>query len=276
MPVSTIVLTSVGMPLVYSGQEVGWGFGISDFDQRRRGVIDWNYTGKSTLQPHYQKLAQIRSQFAPFWTQKQIQFNTSNSSILGYTRPLNDLNGIILANFDGNAHSAIVPLSASTTPNVYFAHGVVNGKTYYATDLYNDTVYSMTFSSGTASFSVNLPAFGSAVLVLDDTTHSVVLPPITGISKGPATAPGEFALRQNYPNPFNPTTTIEYDVPRTSVVTIRVFDVLGRQVSTLVNSERQPGHYVATWDGSDFASGVYFCQLSAGSLRIMKKMLLLR
>jgi glycosidase len=279
MPVSSIVLTSVGIPLVYSGQEVGWGFGITGAKEaRNRSVIDWTYNGKVSLQPHYQKLAQLRAQFSPFWTQQQIRVTTGNNFVLGYTRPLNDLNGIVLSNFDSNPQGASVTLATSGTPNVFFSHGVVNGRTYYASDLYNDTVYNITFDAGSATLSVNLQAYGSAVLVLDETTHTLLLPPITDVKTSAVSVPRQFVLYQNYPNPFNPTTRIEFDVPTRSNVTLKVYDVLGREVATLVNSAQSPGHHVAVWDvpRNGVASGVYFYQLTSENVRIMRKMLLIR
>jgi photosystem II stability/assembly factor-like uncharacterized protein len=77
-----------------------------------------------------------------------------------------------------------------------------------------------------------------------------------------AAAPFEFALDQNYPNPFNPTTAIRYQVPAISDVTLRIYDVLGRQVAELANGIRIPGTHIVHWNASTMASGVYFCQLS--------------
>jgi hypothetical protein len=75
--------------------------------------------------------------------------------------------------------------------------------------------------------------------------------------------PTGFALSQNYPNPFNPSTTIDYELPRTSHVTLIVYDMLGRQVVTLVNGVEEPGHKSVEWNAANFASGVYFCTLQA-------------
>jgi hypothetical protein len=90
--------------------------------------------------------------------------------------------------------------------------------------------------------------------------------------------PAVYSLSQNYPNPFNPSTTIQFTIPvgtygRTS---LRVYDVLGREVATLVNEVKQPGTYTVTWDGSGLASGVYLYRLHAGSFVDVKKMLLVR
>ena len=88
--------------------------------------------------------------------------------------------------------------------------------------------------------------------------------------------PTEFQLLQNYPNPFNPNTTIKFELPRTSQVNLTVFDILGRQVSVLVNEKRDAGVHEVKFDGSNLASGVYFYRLQAGTYVGTKKLLLLR
>ena len=100
----------------------------------------------------------------------------------------------------------------------------------------------------------------------------------------------DYKLYQNFPNPFNPATTIKYSIPKAvnseklapeklstagSIVNLRIYDVLGRQVATLVNKQQLPGQYRVTWDGSTFSSGVYFYTLSAGNYLETKKMVLL-
>jgi hypothetical protein len=88
--------------------------------------------------------------------------------------------------------------------------------------------------------------------------------------------PGEFTLHQNYPNPFNPETVIGYQVPQNGLVTLKVYDVLGREVRTLVNEFQPAGTYSVRFSGSGLSSGVYFYQLSSGNSVRMKKCLLLK
>ncbi|MGB5287020.1 MAG: T9SS type A sorting domain-containing protein, partial [Ignavibacteriaceae bacterium] len=86
----------------------------------------------------------------------------------------------------------------------------------------------------------------------------------------------EFALMYNYPNPFNPSTTIKYEIKELTDVELKVFDILGKEIITLVNEEKQPGSYEIVFDATSFPSGVYFYQLRAGSFVETKKMVLLR
>ena len=98
--------------------------------------------------------------------------------------------------------------------------------------------------------------------------------------------PFSFELAQNYPNPFNPTTTIKFDIPGSGFVTLRVFDLLGREVATLVNEEMRPGRYARVFsakggyasggDGSGLASGVYVYRLQGADFVSVRKMLVVK
>ena len=99
---------------------------------------------------------------------------------------------------------------------------------------------------------------------------------ITGINTSSVQTPTVFRLEQNYPNPFNPSTTIKYELPRASQVSLMVYDILGREVSVLVNERREAGVHEVKFDGSNLASGVYFYRLQAGSFVQTRKLLLLR
>jgi hypothetical protein len=88
--------------------------------------------------------------------------------------------------------------------------------------------------------------------------------------------PTEFILYQNYPNPFNPSTVISYQLAVGSRVTLKVYDILGNEVATLVNEEKPAGSYEVKWSAESLSSGVYFYQLIAGSYLETKKMILLR
>ena len=88
--------------------------------------------------------------------------------------------------------------------------------------------------------------------------------------------PAEFKLQQNYPNPFNPTTIIKYDIPEIRIVTLKVYDVLGSEVATLVNEEKPVGSYKIEYDATNLPSGIYFYQLKAGDYTNTNKMILLK
>lgn len=99
---------------------------------------------------------------------------------------------------------------------------------------------------------------------------------LTGIKGSEARQPVSFELSQNFPNPFNPTTVIEYSVPRAMHVSLKIYDVLGQKVETLVNENQRVGRYSINFDGSRLASGIYFYRLVAGDHVFTRKMLLLK
>jgi|GEM_PF-4792940 len=98
----------------------------------------------------------------------------------------------------------------------------------------------------------------------------------TPIEKTLTTTPGGFALKQNYPNPFNPTTNIEYQIPEKSMVTLKVYNIVGQEVATLVQGVKARGSYTVRFDGSGLSSGVYMYRLTAGSFTKSKQLTLIK
>ena len=94
--------------------------------------------------------------------------------------------------------------------------------------------------------------------------------------EGSLLSPDSYNLAQNYPNPFNPVTTIKYSIPESGNVSLKVYDILGNEVASLVNEEKGPGVYSVTFDASKLSSGVYLYKLQAGSFTESKKMLLMK
>ncbi len=88
--------------------------------------------------------------------------------------------------------------------------------------------------------------------------------------------PEQFKLYNAYPNPFNPSTTIKYEIPKESNVTIKIFDVMGRDVTTLLNTEQKAGEHEIEWNAKNFSSGIYFYQIRAKEFVSTKKMLLVK
>jgi hypothetical protein len=97
-----------------------------------------------------------------------------------------------------------------------------------------------------------------------------------GISGNNGEIPSEYSLGQNYPNPFNPTTNIKFGLPKSGNVKLAVYDVLGNEVSVIVNEFRQAGSYTADFDASKLSSGIYFYKLSTESFTETKKMMLVK
>jgi len=103
-------------------------------------------------------------------------------------------------------------------------------------------------------------------------TYSYILTGIEQLSDGIK----EYSLSNNYPNPFNPSTTISYSVPEIEFVTLKVYDVLGNEISILVNEEKPVGSYEVDFNATELPSGIYFYRLQAGSFVETKKMVLMK
>ena len=88
--------------------------------------------------------------------------------------------------------------------------------------------------------------------------------------------PLEFSLSQNYPNPFNPATKITYQLPKASHVTIKVYDIIGNEIKTIVNQQAAAGEYSVDFNAYKYGSGVYFYQMQAGNFIEIKKMILMK
>ncbi|MFA7418666.1 MAG: T9SS type A sorting domain-containing protein [Melioribacteraceae bacterium] len=152
-----------------------------------------------------------------------------------------------------------IPTTEPTTPEV--------GPHIYSAKTDPVDLYHITLRQGTTSASASMILDGvriaSSWTSLFTTTDVVV-----------NTIPSKYALNQNYPNPFNPSTIINYQLPEAGQVTLKVYDVLGNEVSTLVNEFKQAGVYNAKFSNSQLSSGIYFYKLQVGNFVSVKKMML--
>ena len=133
------------------------------------------------------------------------------------------------------------------------------------------------FNAGLTSSSVGALAV-SGTNLFAGTPNGIWRRPLSEVSVKPISSelPADFNLEQNFPNPFNPSTTIKYELPIASLVSLTVFDVLGREVCVLVNDRGDAGVHEVKFDGSNLASGVYFYRLQAGDFVATKRLLLVK
>ncbi|MBK9099126.1 MAG: T9SS type A sorting domain-containing protein [bacterium] len=96
------------------------------------------------------------------------------------------------------------------------------------------------------------------------------------VSEIPSNIPTEYLLEQNYPNPFNPSTTIKFRIPEGSYVSLKVYNVLGKEIATLVSEEMNAGTYEVNFDASNLSSGVYFYKIESGNFVKTNKMILMK
>jgi hypothetical protein len=151
--------------------------------------------------------------------------------------------------YDNSAYTSYSPVNATSAPGMTWGY-------------YTDNSTGCTMAGGSAQ--ANRP----------NTCFTIT----TGVGTGNNTLelPKAFSLAQNYPNPFNPVTKINFAIPKQGFVTLKVYDVLGREVNTLVNEVKQVGSYSVDFDGSSLASGVYFYRLESGSFTDIKRMILVK
>jgi len=143
----------------------------------------------------------------------------------------------------------------STTDNSLIITGLVEGTTYY---------FRVTALDGQS----NESPFSNGI--------EITPPFLTAREPSDDLLPKEYSVFQNYPNPFNPSTTIQYELPTNSHVVLRIFNLLGQEVATLVDVEQSAGTYDVKWDASGFSSGIYFYRLQAGEFVETKKLILLK
>ncbi len=133
-----------------------------------------------------------------------------------------------------------------------------------------DHAWKINFSSGNA---------GNVVLnFLHNTNFSNITWPYntTGVEREDEILPAVYSLKQNFPNPFNPATQIQFNIKETGFVTIKVYDILGKEVATLVNQILPSGNYTAEWNAQNFESGIYLYRIHSGNYTETKKMLLVK
>lgn len=130
----------------------------------------------------------------------------------------------------------------------------------------------------TGNYASSSVAFGSDTMTTNNSAMYIakIGSASTSVQSSRMNLPSEFSFSQNYPNPFNPSTRITYGVPAVGKVVMRIYDVLGRNVATLVNEVKQAGTYTVTWDASNLPSGLYLCRMVVNRFTETQKMLLIR
>jgi len=143
----------------------------------------------------------------------------------------------------------------------------------YVIDLFSLCITDQTFASGhTIGFFDSSQSWGTTS---DYPIKLIIERDLTGIGEENSTI-NDYALYQNYPNPFNPATTIEFYLPHSSFVTLKVFDSIGKEVASLINESKSIGHHKIQFDASNLSSGIYFYELKANDFVSTKKLLLVK
>ncbi|MCB0285734.1 MAG: T9SS type A sorting domain-containing protein, partial [Calditrichaeota bacterium] len=131
-------------------------------------------------------------------------------------------------------------------------------------------------ASGFVDPSANQNGEAFALIAVTASGNAIPLPVVTGIETVEPGVAKSYSLEQNYPNPFNPSTTIAFALPESQKISLKIFDITGKEIATLISGDRPAGSYQITFDASNLASGIYFYQLNAGSFSATKRMMLIK
>ena len=255
---AALLFTIPGVPLIYAGQEVG--------ELTLRDKIDWS--DPYNLRPYYKRLCWIRNTFPALRTDEIVRINTTSPTVYAFLRKADD--NIIICGFNfyegGNYVVLQIPIDSL---------GISPDSTYYMNDVLHNE-YVDTTGAGLANFGVYFRGYEPKIYVLADSI-------IVGMEELPHV--GVNRLYQNFPNPFNGATTIRYQVAaaygKKLRVSLKLYDITGRLVRTLVDDNKPAGTYTVVWDGTDergrkLSAGVYFCKLKVGGFSDIKKLVLVK
>jgi glycosidase len=247
----TLMFTLNGVPLIYSGGEVG--------ELTRREMINWS--DPDNMRPYFKKLIDLRKKYIhnPVITRLN---NSESSNVYSYSSVSGNNTVLTVANFKDQAKDITVDLTGLSYDG---------SSTYFLTDLISGKVYPVSPSSR-ANFAISLETYQARVFYYGLDSVSVV----SVDDNHAGVIPAEFKLYQNYPNPFNPTTTIKYQVKEAGKVMLKLYDILGAEVTTLVNEEKSPGTYQVEFNASSLSSGVYLYRMQAGDYVSVKKLILMK
>lgn len=262
--VAATMFSLPGIPLLYNGQEIGASdHPYSTYELFYRGVRN-SSLDKTGLFSFYQYLIHLRNTYGSL-TDRNFQevVSVPSAYTYGFRRWKGEENIFVQMNMG----------STAVTGNLYIPLDKIlldSSKTYYFTDLITGEYFPATVMKMNP-FQFPSKEYSTRLFVLDDSIVTTSVP----TAKAKFT-PGVFSLEQNYPNPFNPVTTIVFDLPERGMVSVKVFDLVGREITTLVHEERPAGQYTVLFDGSGLASGIYFYRIQFNRQSAVKKMVLLK
>jgi glycosidase len=254
---AALLLTAPGIPMIYAGQEAG--------ETSRRGKIGWNRTGASGFADWYRRLLCIRNGFAAFRTDDILRVPSASPGVYAFLRPDTGMCAVSVVNFSGRSGNVGLQIDSETI-RVHGA-GLADGKSYFFSDVLNDTAYSV-LKNSLGGFSLPIQPFGAAVLILSDTR---VRAP-DSVPQNPQSNGLEIASLQAYPNPFRSAMTFLFmieDDSRLDTASLSIYDLLGNRVRTLLLAPKTEGKQRIDWDGKNdsgeaAASGIYVCRLKRG------------
>jgi glycosidase len=257
--VSSFMMTIPGTVMLYAGQEIG--------TRTQRDMISWGQD-PDNMYPHYYRVTQARKLLPVLRKGNFLVLNNNQGgTCYSFARYGNSMDPVIFAG-DFAPASAVVSITLDPVQL-----GLSLDSTYVVSELLGGTNVTMTGAQLT-SLVTSLSSYQSRIWVISDSAISVDAP------KNPPALPQRILLGPAYPNPFNPVVTLRLELSDRVHVRLRIYDVLGREVVTVVDAPLEMGLHSLVWDsrssGRNVGSGVYFAVLEAGSVREVRKLVLLR
>ncbi len=252
---SAFFYTVPGPKMLWQFGELGYDYSINYNGRTGDKPILWNYlndTRRMSLYKVTEALIKLKENYNVFSTTNFSTNLTGNVKTITLTSPA--MNVVVVGNFDVD--------SLGVTGNAFPYTG-----TWY--DYFTGTAFNIQ-TVGIKLAPGEFHIFTNIQLPVPDTSV------VTGIEDNSFAGINTYNLSQNYPNPFNPTTTINYQIPNAGHVILKVFNILGQEVATLVNEIKPAGKYSIKFDGSELPSGVYVYRIEAGNFISARKLLLLK
>ena len=263
--VAALMFTLNGIPLIYNGLEIGKSGHPYSTEFIFFPGLSISYDDSDGFFPYFQYLIKLRKNYVALWSDNYKEISVSPSAyVFAYRRWLDDQNLFTVLNMGAQSTNVTMNLPVSEL-------NLDTTKTYYLTDLLGGEILSGTLGE-LQQISTTMEKFSAKIYLLADT--AVVVSVENEIAEN--NIPTEFELKQNYPNPFNPTTTISYSLPAEGKVELIVYDILGREVRTLINDFQSAGKHNTEFNGNILSSGVYIYRLSYDGQSYVKKMMLLK
>jgi len=253
-----------GIPMMYNGQEVGFDthpYNTSSIYLQNQSIQSQDLLG---FFPYYQNLINIRKTYPALCSDNFMELSvTPGGYLFAYRRWMGSQNLFSIINLASNTTNANLTLpidSISLDPMT----------TYYLTDLIDGAVISGT-PAELAVVNWHMNPYQARIIILADTAVSVSIPMLADLP-----VPGTFELQQNFPNPFNPRTKILFTLPHSGEVTLTVYDILGRELSRLLNSYLNSGVHEFWFNGENLSSGIYVYRLEFAGRSLNRKMIMLK
>jgi hypothetical protein len=201
--------------------------------------------------------------------------NSAPSNVANAITPMQPPTNLTAAQMQGAAIKLTWQDNSSSELGYYIERKLGSSGTYATTDSVVSNVAAFTDTKGVPgnNYFYRVRGYNSAVTSAYSNEVNITL---TGITSDGTGIPDKFGVSQNYPNPFNPTTVIMYQLPVSSEVTLKVYDMLGKEITTLVNKHEDAGFHSAVFVASNLPSGIYFYRMQAGKYSETKKLTVLK